>query len=144
MIRFPDPPRRAPEASLLPMINVVFLLLIFFLIAARMTPPEPFAVTPPEAAAREAAEADGLFTLYLGADGQPAFRDMLGDAVMPALVAARMAYCAEQDCGAVPPRLTLRADADVPAVRLAALLPQVRAAGFGTLDLVVRPVRGAP
>ncbi len=38
---FRDPPRRKPEENLLPMINVIFLLLVFFLMAARLTAPNP-------------------------------------------------------------------------------------------------------
>jgi len=143
-MEFPDPPRRASEASLLPMINVVFLLLIFFLIAARLTPPEPFVVTPPDAAAQDADEASGLFTLYLDAEGQPGYREAVGEAALPALVVARDAHCAASDCTASPPRLTLRADAAMAAVRLAALLPRLGALGFTDLELVVRPEAGQP
>lgn len=136
---FSDPPRPRAEASLLPMINVVFLLLIFFLIAARMTPPEPFAVTPPDATAETAAEAEGLFTLYLGPDGVPGYRDAVGEAALPALGAARDDHCAATDCEAVPPRLTLRADTAAPAAGLAALLPALGRLGFVDVELTVRP-----
>ena len=51
MMRFAPPgarPRR-PRESAVPMINIVFLLLIFFLMTATIAPPAPFAVTPPAA-----------------------------------------------------------------------------------------------
>jgi len=133
-MQFPPPQRRPGQETLLPMINVVFLLLIFFLIAARMTPPEPFAVTPPSA--EYAAEATGDFTLYLGANGQLGYRDALDGAALPALVAAQQAYCAEADCDTAPPRLTLRADARLPATQLAALLPKLAELGFKGVDLM--------
>ena len=41
-MRFASPPRRSPPESVVPMINVVFLLLIFFLISAQISPPDPF------------------------------------------------------------------------------------------------------
>ncbi len=44
-MQFPDDTPRRGGDNLLPMINVVFLLLIFFLISAEMTPPEPFEVS---------------------------------------------------------------------------------------------------
>ncbi|MCU0901615.1 MAG: biopolymer transporter ExbD [Cypionkella sp.] len=133
---FSDPARKKPEENLLPMINVVFLLLIFFLISARMTPPEPFAVTPPEA--RTEAEAQGEFTLFLAADGRIGYREMLGEAAMQAIGAARADHCARLDCTAEPPRLTLRADLALPAADLARVLPQVAGLGFGQIELVAQ------
>ncbi len=132
---FSDPPRARPAENLLPMINVVFLLLIFFLLAARLTPPEPFSISPPEAQAE--AEAMGEFVLFLGPDGALGYREVLGAAALPALAEARAAYCATSDCAALPARLTLRADAALPAARLAALLPQVQGLGFAAVELVV-------
>jgi biopolymer transport protein ExbD len=134
---FSDPPRRRPPETLLPMINVVFLLLIFFLISARMTPPDPFAVTPPEALAQ--AEAQGAFTLYLAADGRVGYRDRTADAALTAVATARADHCARADCTVDPPRLTLRADAAMPATQLAALLPRLADLGFAGVDLVVSP-----
>lgn len=131
---FREPPRRRPEENLLPMINVIFLLLIFFLIAARMTAPEPFAVTPPRA--QTEAEAEGDFTLFLSADGQLGYRAVQGDAALDALAAARDVHCATADCTADPPRLTLRADSALPAADLAALMPRLPALGFASIELV--------
>lgn len=133
---FSDPPRKPPAENLLPMINVVFLLLVFFLIASKLTPPEPFPVSPPEAETE--AEADGNFTLYLAADGTLGFRDATGDTVaLLALAEERVAHCdVVADCTAEPPLLLLRADAGLPAARLAALLPRIGAAGFSRVDLV--------
>lgn len=133
---FSPPPRRAPQDSLLPMINVVFLLLVFFLISARMTPPEPFPVTPPEAQAQE--EAQGLFTLHIAADGRIGYREALGDAALGALATARGAHCAAVDCVAEPPRLLLHADAGLPAVALARLMPRLEALGFDRVDLLAQ------
>jgi biopolymer transport protein ExbD len=136
MMEFSPPPRRTAQDSLLPMINVVFLLLVFFLISARMTPPEPFPVIPPQAQAQE--EAQGLFTLHIGADGRIGYRDALGDAALAGLAAARGAHCAAVDCAAEPPRLLLRADAGLPAVALARLMPRLGALGFDRVDLLAQ------
>jgi biopolymer transport protein ExbD len=131
---FRDPPRRKPEENLLPMINVIFLLLIFFLISARMTTPEPFAVSPPIAMVK--AEAQGDFTLYIAADGLIAYRDAKGDAALAAIAASRAEHCTSADCTTTPPRLTLRADSALPAQKLAALLPRLPALGFDGIELV--------
>lgn len=131
---FRDPPRRSPQENLLPMINVIFLLLVFFLIAARLTAPEPFAVTPPNTMTE--VEAQGDFTLFIAADGLLGYRDARGDAALAALALSRTDHCATTDCTANPPRLTLRADSALPAERLAALLPRLPALGFSSLELV--------
>lgn len=133
---FQDAPRRRREENLLPMINVVFLLLIFFLISARMTPPEPFEVLPPQAQAE--AEAQGEFTLYVGPEGALGYGEAREAAALAALSAAREAYCAESDCAAMPARLTVRADAALPAAWLAALLPELAQLGFAQMELVAR------
>jgi len=141
-MQIPSPRPAGSTGNLLPMINVVFLLLIFFLISAQLAPPEPFAVTPPQAEA--ASEAQGEFTLHLAADGILAFHDTQSPApdadaaVLAALAAQRTAYCAQNDCTAESPRLMLRADAQTGVARLAALLPQLGQMGFAVTDLVVR------
>ena len=132
---FSDPPRKPAAENLLPMINVVFLLLIFFLISAQLTPPEPFPVTPPEAETE--AEAEGDFTLHLDAQGEVGYRDALGqEQALAALAAARDEYCLAEDCATAPPALLLRADGAVPATRLAALMPALGQLGFARVDLV--------
>ncbi len=46
-MRFATPPRRTETENTLPLINVVFLLLIFFMVAGRLGESDPFLVTPP-------------------------------------------------------------------------------------------------
>ncbi|MCK5875551.1 MAG: biopolymer transporter ExbD [Alcanivoracaceae bacterium] len=57
MSRFsiPDDSRRRPDIEpVLPLINVVFLLLIFFMVAGQLAPGLPADVSPPESAAASA------------------------------------------------------------------------------------------
>lgn len=42
------PPPRNERENVIPLINVVFLLLIFFMIAGQMTQPETLGITPPD------------------------------------------------------------------------------------------------
>lgn len=68
MIDFgPEPPRREYE-YLVPLINVVFLLITFFLVTGTMQESEPVAVDLPEGAIDEAKPAEPV-TVFLGADG---------------------------------------------------------------------------
>ncbi|UMA66204.1 biopolymer transporter ExbD [Roseivivax marinus] len=132
-MRIDAPQRRRPQENLVPMINVVFLLLIFFLMTAQIAPPEPFEVEPPEVS--EAADADGTLSLYLGPDGQIGFRDATGDEAIAAIAAAR-----EEDCGgacdADGPVLMLRADRNVAADEVAALMTRLGTAGITRIELV--------
>lgn len=160
-MQFPDDTPRRGGDNLLPMINVVFLLLIFFLISAEMTPPEPFEVSSPEAHLTE--EANGSFTLYTDAQGRLAFNgvedaasggeqggDAQGGVVTPvasdaiaALISARDEYCEGADCKATPPELLLRADAALPVPDLARLVGRLAAAGFSDVGLVTQvPAEG--
>ncbi|WP_322893449.1 MULTISPECIES: biopolymer transporter ExbD [unclassified Yoonia] len=125
---FDMPARRTPPESIVPMINVVFLLLIFFLMTAQITPPDPVEVTPPVAAVEDPAA--GELTLFIGADGYAAYDDARGDAAVQAV----LAQAANQ------PALIIKADAGAPATAVAALLPKLAAGGFADVALVT----GAP
>ncbi|MEO9778339.1 MAG: biopolymer transporter ExbD [Sedimentitalea sp.] len=135
-MQFSVPPRRQPTESIVPMINVVFLLLIFFLMSAQIAPPEPFDVEPP--VMDETDSAEGEFRLYMDAEGQLGYLDVFGEVeVLAALTAARESYCAAEPCPQdTPPPLILRADAKLDATRLAALMPKLGAAGFRVVQLV--------
>ena len=121
------PPRRAAE-NIVPMINVVFLLLIFFLMSAQIAPPDPIDVTVPDSTS-EAAPLDPN-ALYVGADGTLAYGGATGDAALVDRVAALAALSDHQ--GVLP----LRADAALPATQLAALLPKLAAAGVDGVELI--------
>lgn len=132
-MQFEPPPRPRPAENLLPMINVVFLLLIFFLIAAKLAPPSPFKLTPPEAQTEPQAAAEAQpMVLWLGPEGEIAYGAARGEAAMAALAEARAACT--QDCT----RLMLRADAGAQAGALAALAPKLAGMGFTQLSLVAR------
>ena len=123
-MQFSPPRRRRPAEPIVPMINVVFLLLIFFLMSAQIAPPAPFDLTLPEGTDGErAAPAD---TLYMDAEGRLAFNAARGDAV-PGALAAR-------DAPDAP--LQIRADAGLEARTLARLLPQLAAHGVAEVEIV--------
>ncbi|WP_108258597.1 ExbD/TolR family protein [Mangrovicoccus ximenensis] len=129
-MRLASPPKRQPSESIIPMINVVFLLLIFFLMTAQIAPPAPFEVEPPEA--RSEAQPEGELTLLVDADGQLGFRDMAGGDEVLQAVSAAMADCGD---GCAAP-LQIRVDAALPAAKLAALMAQLPAAGILRAEIV--------
>ena len=124
---FRSPEQRERRESILPMINIVFLLLIFFLMTATIAPPAPLDVTPPESAAEGQASADRA--LYVAADGRLAWGDVTGEAVIPAIASA---YGAAE----APAPLTIRADRDLSGAAFARLLARLAAAGVADSRLV--------
>lgn len=128
----PSPTSPAPE-RIVPMINVVFLLLIFFLMTAELAPPDPVEVTAPLAEVALPSTQDGRPVFYLGADGTRVFGQARGEAALTALAAA----CAQSDCAASA--VLLRADAQAPGTALAALLEALAARGITRVDLAVTP-----
>ncbi|MBL3595046.1 biopolymer transporter ExbD [Rhodovulum sulfidophilum] len=121
-----DDRQRIRGESIVPMINVVFLLLIFFLMSARLVPPAPFEAEPPRADGAEPAAGE---MLHLSAAGDLAFGAARGEAVFVALAARPEA--------AGP--LVIRADAGVEAAALARLAARLTAEGQGPLRLVTVP-----
>ncbi|MFN3260821.1 MAG: biopolymer transporter ExbD [Pikeienuella sp.] len=116
----PAPPRRAGE-PILPMINVVFLLLVFFVMTAEIAPPEPFEVSPPRSAA---AEGGAALALHLSPEGEFGFGDLRGDEAAAAAI--------EEAAGGP---LRLRADGGMEAARVAAALARLAAMGAGAVEL---------
>ena len=121
-MRFASPRRRRPVENIVPMINVVFLLLIFFLMTARIGPSDPIEVDPPTARAEDAVR-DGDLVLHVSASGELALGEVRGGDVWAALDGA----------GA----LTLRADAVLDAVRLAQILSRLAEIGITDVFLAV-------
>ncbi|MCD9146262.1 ExbD/TolR family protein [Pseudophaeobacter flagellatus] len=124
---FSSPPRRPRAESIVPMINVVFLLLIFFLMTSRLAQPDPFEIVPPSAALEAEAEADPV--LYIDAAGRMHFDGSEGKAALVRL----------SQIGGEAPMVLLRADAKLEAKALAGILRQLAAAGLGRAELVVTP-----
>ncbi|SDO20869.1 biopolymer transport protein ExbD [Lutimaribacter pacificus] len=119
----PRPAKRPARETVVPMINVVFLLLIFFLMTAQITPPEPFEVTPPES--RADTPADGQRILYISATG-----DMALDGLRDEAVFGGLSGLGENEA------LMIRADRAVSAAQIAALLPRLAAHGVRRVKLV--------
>lgn len=73
MIKVRKKPARKQLETMISLINIVFLMLIFFLVAGQLAPPQD-----PEVTLSEAAEADSLpppDALYVRADGTLVYRE---------------------------------------------------------------------
>lgn len=112
---------RAPRESVVPMINVVFLLLIFFLMTAQIAPPDPVDVTPPSVTLADGPVPEGVAVLWLDREG-----------------ALLTAEGTPPDLTTLETRVTLRADADAPAAALARALRELGEGGAQSVTLVAR------
>ncbi|MEM9146001.1 MAG: biopolymer transporter ExbD [Pseudomonadota bacterium] len=120
---FSEPTARRDRTSVVPMINIVFLLLIFFLLSATVQTLAPFDVAPP--ASRAEAPVETPETLFIAADGTMAFDQARGEAVFAEIAATGLS------------RVLVSADRDLPAQRLAQIMGQLGAAGVTSARLVV-------
>jgi biopolymer transport protein ExbD len=122
-------PRRrigGADDGVLPLVNVVFLLLIFFMVAGRLTAGDPFPVTPARASL-DAPPPEAAPTLLIGADGRMALDGAAMDrAALPAALA-----------GAT--RLRVKADGAADGAAVVRLLADLRAAGVAEARLMVEP-----
>lgn len=124
---FARPRPRSLRETAVPMINIVFLLLIFFLMAAQIAPPDPFEIAAPEADSPLPPEAGGdPAALYLAADGRLAFGAARDEGVWSALAALDETA------------LMLRADAAVPGADLAAVLARLSELGVARVTLITQ------
>ncbi|WP_417699125.1 biopolymer transporter ExbD [Pseudophaeobacter sp.] len=120
---FSTPKKRQTGEPILPMINVVFLLLIFFLLSSQIAPRAPFAITPPKLENGETLTPEAV--LFMAADARLYFSGAEGRDALAAVVA----QAPELEV------LTLRADSEVPAREVAALISRLRDAGIKAVSL---------
>lgn len=133
----PARPRRRGDDELLPLINVVFLLLIFFMVAGRLSATDTFAVEPPQAARGDVAGAPAL-TVYVSADGRLAVdADMVDLADIADAVRRRVAEA--PGTAAAPVRI--KADGGADAGRVVAVTEQLRDAGIARVRIMAVPGR---
>ncbi|NVO58319.1 biopolymer transporter ExbD [Rhodobacteraceae bacterium B1Z28] len=122
---FSAPPRRPRSESIVPMINVVFLLLIFFLMTSNLTTPEPFDVTPPNATSEIEPEMERI--LYVDKTGRISFEGTEDTAALSAITAI----------SSTDQIIQMRADAELEASVLAGLLQKLASAGLSRVELIV-------
>jgi biopolymer transport protein ExbD len=119
---------RDSEANLIPLINIVFLLLIFFMLAGRLAPTELMALEPPRSDSLRSAQVTKLVVLVdqggqIKLEGETLDEETLMDRIALHLADG-------------PQSLQIKADAGLDAIQLLELLEQMRAAGAEELDLL--------
>jgi len=134
-MKLPAPKTRRRSENLVPLINVVFLLLIFYMVTATLVRPDLFPVLPPTSKSKTDATSEQA-RILLTADGRLALDNRAIDrAALGPRIAARLAEKPKL-------RIVLKADARVPAKTLLAVMDLLRKAGLR--KVVLTTVLGAP
>ncbi|MDZ7840453.1 MAG: biopolymer transporter ExbD [Gammaproteobacteria bacterium] len=117
------------ELSVVPLVNVVFLLLIFFMLVGQISTPESLDIRPPRSVSGEEG-IGGAVKVLLTRDGQIAVDNI----VLPesGLVERAAGILAERPAA----EFQIKADAQVDAVRMIRAMEGLRAAGVERLTLV--------
>lgn len=122
--------RKLADLDMVPMINVVFLLLIFFLTSATLRPSAPVDLRLPVSQMTEHPSAAPQNVIYIGGDGVWAYGDLRGKAaVLNGLHTARTGRLET---------VSLAVDAQYPAHELARTLSDLGARGIAEVDLLTR------
>ncbi len=123
--------RRTSEDNVLPLINIVFLLLIFFMIAGALSTATPFDLRPARVRAAPDVPAPASTGIAVAADGRIAFG---GEPIALAALPARLERWRAEREGTTP--LVVRADAQAQSQRLLAVIDVLREAGVERVRLL--------
>lgn len=130
-MRFEPSRPKTGEERVLPLINVVFLLLIFFMLAGRLAAVDPFRTEPPRSAS-EGLTREHDMVVHVGADGRLALDGAIMDAAELRGAVARHG---------TSQTVRLESDGEAEAVRVVAVMELLRAAGVEEIDLLTLPER---
>ena len=117
------------EERILPLINIVFLLLIVFMLAGQLSAPDPFRVEPPLSLTDAQSEKQDM-TILMGADGRLALDGTVVEA--DALIRAIEARVARGGIG----EIRFKADGQADATQVVAVMELLREAGVESLHLL--------
>lgn len=124
--------RKRPQDTIVPLIDVVFFLLVFFMLIGRMDATAPFEVDPPQAISGRDMPAGGA-TLSVARDGMLAFD---GEAVSAEALDLAIARRLDQTPGL---RLRINAHRGAELRHVLPLLTRAEAIGVRDVVLVVTP-----
>lgn len=120
------------DDRILPLINVVFLLLIFFMVVGTLSATDPFAITPPRSIHGDPGDPKDV-VLMIGADGQLALDGVvLETGALTASITDRMA-------GASGLEVYVKADGAAEAAAVVGIMETLRAAGVERVRLLTVP-----
>lgn len=123
--------------NLVPLINVIFLLLVFFMLAGTLRSPEPFDVRVPESTTSDKSEIEPVYEqaeLVASADGRLSLngQEIAWADLEPALE--------ELFRGVVSPAVTFTIDGEANTGDMVDLIAKLRASGARLVFLTTRPL----
>ncbi|MCW8356041.1 MAG: ExbD/TolR family protein [Marinomonas sp.] len=127
------------DDNMVPLINVVFLMLVFFMVAGQIQKADPIAVIPPQSVNDNRAETDPNIEIVLGADNSLYVDDVLF--VMDDV----QAYLEKQFAATVDKDtfwVQIKADGAISLEKLRPVFNQVRLAGLTKVSLATQLERG--
>lgn len=137
-MQFPRQRHRPNEDErILPLTNVIFLLLIFFMLVGRLSSPDALTIQPPHSLSETPAQTAGLLVQinsngHIALDGDPVAAEQLQSAVQ--------AYLSAHPNGNT---VRLKADGLVNASRVVAVMRVLKQAGVERLRLLTMPLEHA-
>ena len=131
-IQFDGRKRIRHGINLVPLINIVFLLLIFFMLSSTLVTPDKFDIQLPESDKGDSHESVTIVILVRG-DGTIAINN-----VAVSLTELSDLLVSEIEAGA-PPELMVRADASANTKDIVAVLRQAKIAGIEAVALATQP-----
>jgi len=131
----PPPEGSRSELSVVPLVNVVFLLLVFFMLVGRLSSPEPLDIQPPRSVSGKDDTGQAV-RILLTRDGRVAVdRDIVPESALTGQVAKILA---ERPAAS----FQVKADGRTDAVWVIRVMERLRAAGVQRLTLLTE--HGAP
>jgi len=120
------------DNNLIPMINVVFLLLVFFMVAGTLRASDPLSVVPVESVQQQPLTLP--LSLYMSADGTLMLDGaVIASELLPVVLTVNNENTLANDTKL---SLALKVDAQVTVVQLRGLLKSLRDAGVEEVELV--------
>jgi len=133
VLDIPRPTKKIREPSLIPMINIVLLLLVFFLVTGSIEKFDPLPVDLPLARSSKRLP-DGQVMIILGSQKEILVNDEL---VRPSEFVDTVKNYVKINGG--KPVISLKADQHLPATFLISIMNQVREAGGSNISLITTP-----
>jgi biopolymer transport protein ExbD len=130
-------PRRPKDlVNITPLIDVVFILLVFFMLAGAIERPEEIEVVPPASESDDSSDIEDV-SILIGADGSVAFMGVRMGSDEELVRTATVWFARRPDSS-----IQLKADSEADAVRVIEVMERLREAGAQYLVLIT--VSGGP
>lgn len=125
-----DSDRGYKEPSVVPLVNIVFLLLIFFMLLGRITSPEVLDIQPPASTSGDQIDSRRDILILVSNDGRLALND---DEMEQDLLLSAVTKLLDEEPAT---RVRIKADAGLDAVTLIRLMERLKDAGVKRLLLL--------